>query len=103
MFQQQHLSSMSLASNKIQNNHLNCVNPQRILPLANMTNIGLSAIMNHNHANFLTNESSYKIIETNNQYDLIDDDETQDNLSRLIFPYSDIYVIFLYFYVVILR
>jgi hypothetical protein len=40
---------------------------------------GLSAIMNHNHANFLTNESSYEIIETNNQYDLIDDDdETQD-------------------------
>jgi hypothetical protein len=34
--------------------------------------------MNHNHANFLTNESSYKIVETNNQYDQIDDDETQD-------------------------
>ena len=78
MFQQQHLSSMSLASNKNQNNHLNYVNPQANLPLANITNSGLSAIMNYNHANFLTNESSYKIVETNNQYDQIDDDETQD-------------------------
>ncbi len=75
---------MSLASNKIQNNHLNYVNPQMILPLANITNSGLSAIMNHNHANFLTNESSYKIIKTNNQYDLIDDDETQDNFCILL-------------------
>jgi len=57
IFQQQNLASMSLASNKVQNNHLNYVNPQTILPLANTTNIGLSAIMNHNHANFLTNES----------------------------------------------
>ncbi len=51
---------MSLASNKVQNNnlnHLNYVNPQTILSLANITNSGLSAIMNHNHANFLTNES----------------------------------------------
>jgi hypothetical protein len=78
MFQQQNLASMSLASNKVQNSHLNYVNPQKILPLANITNNGLSAIMNHNHANFLTNESSYKIIQTNNQYDQIDDDETQD-------------------------
>jgi hypothetical protein len=78
MFQQQNLASMSLASNKVQNNHLNYVNPQKIHPLANITNNGLSAIMNHNHANFLTNESSYKIIQTNNQYDQIDDDETQD-------------------------
>ena len=72
---------MSLASNKVQNNnlnHLNYVNPQTILSLANITNSGLSAIMNHNHANFLTNESSYKIIQTNNKYDQIDDDETQD-------------------------
>ena len=47
-----------------------------ILALANIINSSLSAIMNHNHAYFLTNESSYKIIETNNQYDQVDDDET---------------------------
>jgi hypothetical protein len=34
--------------------------------------------MNHNHANFSTNESSCKIIKTNNQNDQIDGDETQD-------------------------
>jgi hypothetical protein len=35
---------MSLASNKNKNNHLNYVNPQTILPLAIITNSGLSEL-----------------------------------------------------------